>query len=180
MNSARSFQHKLLAVTGSGLILIALGVSATSAIQQHNAALQLSWDGVQYSSSTDEGFFGTPIIVPGDSARRTLLIRNDGPSDAILRGVIHNVALTHDRADGFYDKLLIDWNTGQTSMRQLAANGETTIVDMQLGQGEEIELTIGYHFPVETVEGNAQGEKQRLAGFDVRLEIVGMSPTDES
>lgn len=166
---------KIAATGGSGLVIFALGMSAAALSQGSNNAMQLSWDGVHYSSSTSEAFFGTPVIVPGDSARRTLLVRNDGPSDAILRARITDVDLTHDRSDGFYDKLLIDWSTGQTTMRQLAANGETTIVDVQLAQGAEFEITIGYHLPEDTVEGNRRGGPARLAGFDVELDLAGMS-----
>ena len=176
----RPLARKIAAVAGSGLVAVALGISAASLSQGRNEALQLSWDGEHYSSSTSEAFFGTPVIVPGDSARRTLLVRNDGPSDAILRARITNVELTDDRAEGFYDKLLIDWNTGQTTMRQLAANGKTTIMDMQLAQGAETELTIGYHLPEDTTEGNRSGGPPRMAGFNVELDLVGMSvPTDD-
>lgn len=167
--------RKIAAAAGSGLVIFALGMSAASLSQGSDGAIQMSWDGEHYSSSTSEAFFGTPVVVPGDSVRRTLLVRNDGPSDAMLRARITNVELTHDRADGFYDKLLIDWNTGQTTMRQLAANGETNILEIRLAQGAETEITIGYHLPVDTVEGNRRGGPPRLAGFDVELDLVGMS-----
>ena len=169
----RPVVEKMAATAGSGLVLFALGASAAAFSQANNNAMQLSWDGVHYSSSTSQAFFDTPVIVPGDSARRTLLVRNAGPSDAMLRASITNVDLTHDRSDDFYDQLLIDWNTGQTTVGQLAANGETTIVDVQLAQGEEFEITIGYHLPQHTVEGNGRGG--RLAGFDVQLDLAGMS-----
>ena len=170
---SRSVLPRLAAIAGGGLVLAALGISAASITQGHNAALQLSWDGEQYSSATSEAFFGTPVVVPGDSVRRTLFVRNDGPSDAILRAKITNVELTQDRSDAFYDTLLIDWDTGQTTMRQLAANGETTIVDMQLAQGAETQITIGYHFPLETTQGNRGGGPPRMAGFDVELDLAG-------
>ena len=172
---SRSVLQQLAAIVGGGLVLAALGMSAASITQGHDEAIQLSWDGEQYSSSTSEAFFGTPVVVPGDSVRRTLFVRNTGPSDAILRATITNVELTRDRADGFYDNLLIDWNTGQTTMRQLAANGETTIVDMQLAQGAETEITIGYHFPIDTTQGNRGGGPPRMAGFDVELDLAGAS-----
>src|SRR5699024_1902204 len=53
------------------------GQGAASGNEVLTEAVQLSWDGSSFASSTLENFFGAPVSVPGDSATRTLLVRND-------------------------------------------------------------------------------------------------------
>src|SRR5699024_1738639 len=78
------------------------GQGAASGNEVLTEAVQLSWDGSSFASSTLENFFGAPVSVPGDSATRTLLVRNDGPADATLRATIVNVNLLGPGAAGVH------------------------------------------------------------------------------
>ena len=174
----RQVLAKIMAAAGGGLVVFALGVAGASLSLGHHHALQLSWDGEHYWSSTSDAFFGTPTVAPGDAAQRTLLVRNNGPSDAILRATITNVELTGDHTEGFTQDLMVAWDTGQASMAQLADNGDTLMLELHLPQGAETEITLGYHLPVTTVDGNRAGAPAPMASFEVQLDLVGMAAPD--
>ena len=168
----------------------------------HTRSIQLSWDGKEYADSTTESFLGTPVSVPGDTTANTLLVRNDGPTDATLRATITNVDLLNpDAADvqhhpdhvapddsglyagagdqgNFYDDLHIDWHHGQASMNELAANGQTRILQVPLARGEEVPISIDYELPLAATSGNHANVAERLASFDVVLELGGTFPTE--
>ncbi|PFG40446.1 hypothetical protein ATJ97_2975 [Georgenia soli] len=103
-------------------------------------AISLSWDGSEYAASTSESFLGVPVSVPGDTAARTLTVRNDGPRQGVLTAEIVNVELLdpeapdehhnpdHEDPDGsgapfgdpyagagdqgdFYDDVTVGWET---------------------------------------------------------------------
>lgn len=103
-------------------------------------AISLSWDGSVYAASTTESFLGLPVSVPGDTAARTLTVRNDGPRTGVLTAEIVNVELLdpdaadvhhnadHEDPDGsgapsgdpyagagdqgdFYDDVTVGWET---------------------------------------------------------------------
>lgn len=77
-----------------------------------------------------------------------------------------------DQGD-FYDDLQIGWGAGHASMTQLADNGQTQILQIPLAQGEEVPITIDYEFPIVATSGNQANVADRLASFDVRLELGG-------
>ncbi len=193
------------AVLAAGLTGLLAGPAAATptdpAPGDYAETIELSWDGSSYVATTTESFLGTPVAVPGDSATRTLLVRNDGPTDATLRATIidvqlldpgapdvrHNPAPVAADASGlyavaddqgsFYDDLQVGWDAGQASMSQLADNGQTQILQVPLASGEAVPITIDYVFPVAATSGNRANVSERRASFDVLLELGGDLPT---
>src|SRR5699024_10506855 len=132
-----------------------------------------------YADTTLESFLGSPATVPGDSTTRTLLVRNDGPTDATLRATIVNVDLLDADApdDGnYYDDLKIGCGAGSASMTQPNANGPTRFMEVPLKQGQAVPVSLDYDFPVGAKSGNKSIVLPRLATFDVRLELGGEFP----
>ena len=185
------------------------------AADDYTRSIQLSWDGTSYADHTTESFLGTPVAIPGDTATRTLLVRNDGPTAGTLRATIVNVDLldrdapdehhhpTHKAPEGeyagagdqgdFYDDLEIDWRAGNVSstssvvrgaasMNELADDVHTQILQIPLEPGEDVEITLGYELPIDATSGNRANVAERLASFDVLLELGGdlpATPTEE-
>ncbi|UFU03297.1 hypothetical protein LQF12_01400 [Ruania suaedae] len=184
------------ALTLAGVAAMALPASADT----YDDAIQLSWDGTSYADSTTESFVGTPVTVPGDTAERTLLVRNDGPTDATLRASIIDIELNEpDAADvhhnpdhvapageyagagdqgNYYDDVHLVWDGGEASFTDLDAEGTTVILEIPLAQGEEVPVTIGYDYPVGATSGNHANVAERLASFDVLLELGGELPAE--
>lgn len=182
--------------------LLGAAMTAASASPDYEEAVQLSWDGSTYAATTTESFVGTPVTVPGDRAARTLLVRNDGPTEGVLHAVITNVELLdpdsedvhynpeHEAPDesgryaaagdqgDFYQDLTLDWNTGEASMAHLDASETTEVLTTDLAPGEETEITIGYEFPVEATSGNTANVDPRSASFDVVLTLGGDIPEE--
>lgn len=157
--------------------------------------LALSWQGDYGATLTS--FVGTPVSVPGDTAGRTLTVRNDGPTAGTLRVTIVNVEILDpdapdvhhnpDRArpgeDGegnFYEDLTLSWAVGSdggaASFSGLHDGGDTVIAEQPLAQGASTEVTIGYDLPVWATSGNRANVAPREASFDVLLEIGGELP----
>lgn len=139
-------------------------------------AIQLSWDGSSYAATTTESFFGAPVVVPGDHAERTLTVRNDGETGGTLSAAITNVDLLEaaaGRDDAFYDEVTVTWNGGSATLAELAASGETPIVETALGRGETAVITLAYDFPAEATSGNRSVVGDREAAFDVSLALGG-------
>src|SRR5690625_2784773 len=88
------------ALTAVVLGLLAGPATAEVPATDTPGGINLSWDGDSQASSSTESFFGTPVLVPGDSGTRTLLVRNDGPTDATLRARTAGLQLLgHDAPD---------------------------------------------------------------------------------
>lgn len=195
----RAAAASLLAVLGTA--------GAAHAAVPFDESIHLSWDGHSYTGVTTESFLGAPVAVPGDSASRTLLVRNDGPMAGTLRASIVNVELldpdapdvhhepAHRDPDGsgaptgdpylgagdqgsFYDDLLLHWSTGSASLAELDTSGTTQVLEIELAKGEEIPLTLAYELPLEATSGNGANVAPRQASFDVLLEIGGDWPTE--
>src|SRR5699024_5257390 len=174
----------------------------TTSGTHYTEAVQLSWDGSSYASTTLENFFAGPVSVPEDTATRTLLVSNDGPSDATFRPTIVNVNPLHPGAadvhhnsghqepddsglyagagpqGNFYDDLHLNWDGGGASFTDLDANGQTSIAEIPLAQGEQVPITLTYDFPLEATSGNQANVDARLASFEVLLELGGNLPTE--
>ncbi len=193
------------AVLAAGLTGLLAGPAAATptdpAPGDYSETIELSWDGSSYAATTTESFLGTPVAVPGDSATRTLLVRNDGPTDATLRATIIDVQLLDPGAPdvhhnpehvapddsgrytgsgdqgNFYDDLQVGWGSGHASMTQLAANDQTQILQIPLAQGSQVPITIDYELPLAATSGNQANVSERLASFDVLLELGGNLPT---
>src|SRR5699024_8263843 len=177
--------------------------TSPAAAADHSEAVQLSWDGSSYAATTTESFLGTPVTVPGDNATRTLLVRNDGPTDGTLRATIIDVQLLDPDAPdvhhnpehvapddsglytgagdqgSFYADLRVGWGSGSASMTQLAGNGQTQILQVPLARGEQVPITLDYVLPLAATSGNQANVAERLASFDVLLQLGGDLPTVE-
>ncbi|MCM1012079.1 MULTISPECIES: hypothetical protein [unclassified Brevibacterium] len=161
-------------VSAAGGEYRAAGGRYSAAGADYSRAIQLSWDGSSYSDATTESFVGFPVAVPGDSTSRTIMVRNDGPTDGTLTVSIVDVELlTPTIDDDFYSDLLIDWQTGRSSIRDLESAGTTRIIDMPLPQGETTPVTIGYVFPREATSGNKSDVGERQGRFDVLFQLGG-------
>ena len=181
----------------------AVAAPAAPAADDYTRSIQLSWDGVGYADVTTENFLGTPVSIPGDTATRTLLVRNDGPTDGTLRASIVDVGLLDPDAldvhhqpahlapatgsysgagdqGNFYDDLEIDWAHGHGSMTQLAADEQTVILQVPLASGEQVPVTLTYELPEQATSGNRANVAERLASLDVLLELGGEFPTPDT
>ncbi len=188
---------------GAASVALALGlgaaVPAAHAATSDDESIHLSWDGSSYTGVTTESFLGTPVAVPGDSASRTVLVRNDGPTAGVLRASIVNVELAdpgapdvHHRAghrspgasyaaDGgqgdFYDDLVLRWSGGSASFSELHESGATAFLEVELARGREVPISLSYELPVDATSGNRSNVTTRRASFDVLLEIGEELPT---
>jgi hypothetical protein len=124
----------------TALVLVAAVAAPAGAAARGDDTVSLSWDGSEYAASTTESFLGVPVSVPGDTAARTLTVRNDGPRQGVLTAEIVNVELLdpgapdehhnpdHEDPDGsgapsgdpyagagdqgdFYDDVTVRWET---------------------------------------------------------------------
>lgn len=193
---------RALSVGLAGALLWSLGAVGASA-QEHEApggTIMLSWDGSEFVSSTTEHFVGAPVAVPGDTAERTLFVRNDGTLEGTLTATIVNVELLDPDAEDvhhnpehtapddsgdyagageqgdFYDDLRISWLAGDASASDLFAQGETEVLRTTVGPGETVPVTIGYELPFEATSGNQANVDPRLLTFDVRIDLGGDLP----
>ena len=173
-------------VTGALALLLAATTTGT-AQAAYDDAIQLSWDGETYASVLSESFLGEPVTVPGDSASRTVVVRNDGPTAGVLRASVVDVELLDPEASdthhatgedqgSFYDDLVLHWPEGQATFTELAAAGTTQVLEVVLDQGEEVPLTLSYELPVDATSGNKANVAPREATFDVLFEIGGTLP----
>ncbi|MBF0671202.1 MAG: LPXTG cell wall anchor domain-containing protein [Salinibacterium sp.] len=184
-------------VAGLSMTAIVLGASPASAADSYDEAVTLSWDGSSYAATTTVTFFGVPVSVPGDSAERTVQVRNDGTTGGILTARIVNVKLrTPDEADihhnpghrapdssglyggagdqgNIYDDILVGWSDGSASLSTLDANGTTPVMSVPLARGESTPLVLNYDFAVASTAGNEANVDLREASFDVEIQIGG-------
>ena len=168
------------AVLGTLTAALLSSPTAAAAAQGSEETIQMSWDGRSYADQTVESFVGAPVVVPGDQDSSTLIVRNEGPTAGVLRATISNVQMgSVSRAadnDDFYDDLSVRWDSGQNSVTDLAANGDTPVMRTRLEQGETAKLTIGYELPLEVTSGNRTEVGKRSASFDVILTLGGELP----
>lgn len=201
------FSLKALTIGVLSVAVAAAMATPANAAPDHGdytRSIQMSWDGTHYADTTVESFLGSPVTVPGDTATRELLVRNDGPTDATLRATIVNVRLmdrdapdVHHNPDhvapdnsgnykgagdqgNFYDDLMIDWDGGRASMTQLDDNGDTRILEIPLKHGEVVPVTLDFDFPITSTSGNKANVAPRSAAFDVVLELGGDFGTDKA
>ncbi|QDB79978.1 hypothetical protein FE251_11765 [Georgenia wutianyii] len=173
-------------LTGALTLLLAATTTGT-AQAAYDDVIQLSWDGETYASVLSESFLGEPVTVPGDSASRTVVVRNDGPTAGVLRASVVDVELldpessdthhaTGEDQGSFYDDLVLHWPDGEATFTELAAAGTTPVLEVVLDQGEEVPLALSYELPVDATSGNTANVAPREASFDVLLEIGGTLP----
>lgn len=211
MNSQHMTGRRLPAFTAAVMSVIltsvaVLGLSASPAMADpaNDAAVGLSWDGSAYGATTTVSYFGTPVSVPGDSATRTLQVRNDGPTAGYLTAKIVNVDLrtpeavdTHhnsqhtapdssglygDAGDqgNIYDDIRVNWSAGSASLSELNTSVTTQLMRVPIERGAVVPVTLVYEFPVASTSGNQANVDLREASFEVELKIEGDSkPTPE-
>lgn len=181
------------AATTAALTLALSGIAAGAHADVYfDEFIHLSWDGRTYAGVTAESFLGTPVTVPGDSASRTLLVRNDGPTAGVLRASVADLELldpeapdVHHATGGdqgsFYADLTVGWGTGSASFTDLEADGVTRFLEKELANGEEVAVTLNYTLPVDATSGNRANAAARDASFDVLFETGGPdAPVRES
>lgn len=171
-----------LGVAAVAFTALAAPASAASASEAQDV-IAMSWDGKEYTSVIGGSFVGVPVAVPGDSAKRTLYVRNDGPSGGTLNASIVNVKILDPQATdakdngkdqgNFYDDLRLAWNGGNANFTTLASRTETEIYDVHVDQGQVVPITVAYQFPIEATSGNRANVSKREASFDVLLTISG-------
>ena len=161
----------------AGLAIPGLVLAPAAFATTYADAIQLSWSGTDFAPTTTESFIGAPVAVPGDSASRTLQVRNAGPSAGVLTASIVDVEAGDLEIDSFYDDLTISWNGGSATFADLVAAGDTEILEIPLAQGATTPVTIGYEFPADATSGNATDGGAREAAFNVVLSISGEVPT---
>ncbi|MBD8061596.1 hypothetical protein [Oceanitalea stevensii] len=180
---------RVLSTVAAAAVAVGLGAGSAHAAVPYDESIHLSWDGTTYTGVTTESFLGTPVTVPGDSASRTVLVRNDGPATGTLRASIVNVDVLDPAAPdvhhasgedegSFYDDLVLRWPGGSASFAELDANGTTPVLEVELAKGREVPLTVGYELPVGATSGNRANVAPRSASFDVLLEIGAELPPE--
>ncbi|QCB92928.1 hypothetical protein [Cellulomonas shaoxiangyii] len=165
----------------------AAGVDDALGLAWEGPTVALAWDGTAHDTVTTS-FVGSRVAVPGDVVGRTLTVRNDGPTDATLRGWVTDVALLDpaapdvDHATGeergdFYADLRLRWRAasgdGTASFRELAVHGRTEVVSVPLARGETTRITLVSELPVGARSGNGANVAPREARFDVLLRLDG-------
>ena len=161
--------------------------STTVSQPQYKDAVKVSWDGTSYTNGIAGSFVGSPVAVPGDSASRTLSVLNDGPTKGVMRVSIVNVTLDSPNAadvdaqgnsqGNFYDDVKVTGTTESkvttSSLSQLDEQEVTVLGEFEIDSKDTTDVTIGYTFPAESTSGNKANVKERMAEFDVLIEISG-------
>lgn len=196
-------------VLGTALPLV-LGPPATAVPRHHSSAaaahaptttsatdpdVVLPWDGRTPRSIVVTGeLWGRVVVVPGDSGRASVTVRNDGPTTGTLTASI--VDVTVHRApddptwidDLFYDDLTID-GTPVTALE--GRRTELLSVDLAPGETTEVPLLYGFEGWTGNRTGggldadtgrtvNPEGVGEREVTFDVLLRIGGDTGTDDT
>jgi len=171
---------RALASAAAGLALAVVAPLAPAwaddelGVRWDGPTVSLAWDGTRQTTTTTS-FVGVPVTVPGDEARRTVVVRNDGPSAGTLTAWIVDVELDAPAgsATTFFDDVRLRWEGGEGTLRALAAAGRTPIATRELAPGETTRLTVGYAFDAAATSGNATDEGRLEASFDVLLRLGG-------
>lgn len=181
---------------GAGLLAIVLSIGAglwmeSSARADFNP-VAISWDGPTTNLAWDGSFYGTAsgsivgdvVIVPGDFAQRTAIVKNAGPSSAKVTVQILDVTTTNP-VDAINDDLEthvhlywdIDGHKGDKTWRdaRLAKdpNAVTYTVSFYVDKDEEFPITAGYYFPVHATSGQNGGAHSSLLSFTIRIVMQG-------
>ncbi|MFJ2299051.1 hypothetical protein [Oerskovia paurometabola] len=160
----------------------------TSANDTTDPDVVLPWDGETPRSIAVSGeLWGQIVVVPGDSGRASVTVRNDGPTTGTLTASIVDVTVHRDTDDPawiddrFYDDLTID-GTPVTALEGRAT--EFLSVDLPPGATTEVPLLYGFEGWTGNRTGggldgdtgltvNPGGVGEREVTFDVLLRIGG-------
>ena len=122
----------------------------------------------------DGSLLGEVVVVPGDSGRAVLRVRNEGPTAGTLTAsVVDAVAHREPGGEGwtddaFYDDLTVN---GIPASR---LEGRTTVVhEAELERGATVDVPVVYDLPVDATTGNRALVGERVFSFDLLLRIAG-------
>lgn len=138
------------------------------------------------SAVVDGELFGRVVVVPGDTAARTLRVTNDGPEPGTLTASIVNATALDDAShpawvdDAFYDHLTV---AGRSASSLVGATTTVRTADLAPGEGTDVVLDYGFlawtgnrtggGLHPEAGEVNPGGVGPREFRFDVLLAISG-------
>lgn len=146
--------------------------------------VHLDWRGAEYDTA-QASFVGERVISPGDHIFRTLGVRNDGPSDAVMSvGLVLAETVPVLAANPeLGDEVTLFWDVagvrGSAPFSDLIAldDGRPELVQVQVPRGAEVPVTVGFDVPAAlTTEMNGRDESSALR-FDVRVQIEGDTST---
>lgn len=143
------------------------GRAATSAVPAAEtvaSAIVAEWDGptvhVDWTGRTyrtvEADFVGDRVAVPGDRVSRTLTLRNDGPSDAVLTVAL---AVGQDLPAGTANPDLAQavelfWDvagvTGAERFATLLDRTTPTVAEVAVPRGGTARITLGFELPADT------------------------------
>ena len=126
-------------------------------------------------------FVADSVVVPGDRAQRTLLVRNDGPTAAIatvqFSGVVIDIpdsARNYNLANLIHLNLILDGTqTISPTWQQVAdAIDEPLKLTLQVPQGGVFSVTAGYSFPITERGGQSHGQPSTRLSFGVMITLT--------
>ena len=187
-------RHRFFALIAAGLVACGglLGpLQAQAADPAHYIAL--SWDADPTDLTWTEGdsagavggFFGHPVVVPGDGHERTAWVRNDGPSAAIATVQVFNIGITGTDSTGNHelaDLIHLTWSVaGQNhdvTWREASQIPQPWSVQFDVGRGESFSITAGYYFPASATGGMSSGGSGAALTFDVHVVLADARGAD--
>jgi hypothetical protein len=171
---------KVIAVLAAALALAVTGTPAHAAPIRDRTAphaeVSVSWDGRGGHHTVPSALFGDVTVVPGDTARATILVRNDGPTDGILAVSIVNTQL-HPHGAGDHDSLAQDLRINGMPVDELV-RAPGTVHAGPIAEGATAAVPISYDFPAGAVSGNRADVGLVEVSFDVHLRITADSSRD--
>jgi LPXTG-motif cell wall-anchored protein len=159
----------------------------------------MDWQGNASEVARDEESFASSLVaVPGDRVQRTVTITNDGPSEGVLGVNLLDLGLTVPEGSTNTDlETSIDlyWALGDgqaDSVRFAAARAGSVsflgadqathtrfpLSQVNVAQGESIDLTVGWEFPEGEVAGRRGDAESVALSFDVQLVLRAGSIDD--
>ena len=158
-----------LAAADGGYISLAWGDDPTNIVWQPGSA-----------SHAMGSFTSDAVVVPGDKAERTLLVRNDGPSAAIATVQFHDVGIdipddarNKNLADLVYLTLSLEDKTITPTWQQAADGvGDPAELKLRVAKGEVFSVTAGYNFPVHETGGRNAGAPSTQLSFGVMITLT--------
>jgi len=180
----------------AGLLAIIVSLSAgwwlAPSARAADENVEISWDSPEISVTWSDRTYGTatgsiigsPVIVPGDRGERSAVVKNAGPSPAMVIVQIFNVTTINadDTVNTDLENLVeLFWNinghlgmeTWKEARQACEESGVSYTVSFRLPQGAEFPLTAGYHFPAHSQTGKSAGATSSILSFDLRITMQG-------
>lgn len=153
----------LLLSFGALTVVAAVGLSpaaaASSTDQVSPTVVSIREDGVH---DIPVQWFDDAVVVPGDQAERTIIVRNDRDL-----AVDVDIAIDDVRPAGgaLLRDLVIDWGVGSATAAEVAASPASTVSAVTLDAGEELDVRLAYAYPEDHVTPPGAGS----VSFDVLI-----------